>query len=96
MIGLIALQKTLIGESMILDLMQVSEPYRRHGIVKRLFAFGIETAKAAGAKGLYISACSSEETVAFYKAMGAELSKEPIKEIADSEPFDLQLLVPIL
>ena len=32
---------------------------------------------------LYISACSSEETIAFYKAMGAELADCIIKEIAE-------------
>ena len=37
---------------------------------------------------MYISACSSEETIAFYKAMGAEHADCPIKEIAEEEPYD--------
>ena len=41
---------------------------------------------------MYISACSSEETIAFYKAMGAELADCPIKEIAEAEPYDLQMI----
>ena len=41
---------------------------------------------------MYISACSSEETIVFYKAMGAELADCPIKEIAESEPYDLQMI----
>ena len=34
----------------------------------------------------------SEETIAFYKAMGAELTDCPIKEIAEAEPCDLQMV----
>ena len=41
---------------------------------------------------MYISACSSEETIAFYKAMGAELTDCLIKEIAEEEPYDLQMV----
>ena len=37
---------------------------------------------------MYISACSSEETITFYEAMGAELADCPIKEIAEEEPYD--------
>lgn len=77
---------------MILDLMQVSAVYRGMGIDRILFSLGKEEAKKAGAKGLYISACSSEETIAFYKAMGAVLTNEPIHEIADDEPYDLQMV----
>lgn len=73
---------------MILDMMHVSATYRGMGIEKKLFNIGKEEAKA-----LYISACSSEETIAFYKAMGAELSKHPIQEIADDEPYDLQMIL---
>lgn len=34
----------------------------------------------------------TEETIGFYKAMGAELTNSPIKEIADDEPDDLQMV----
>ena len=43
----------------------------------------------------YISACSSEETIAFYRAMGAEVTDTPIKSIADAEPYDLQMVRPV-
>ena len=77
---------------MILDIIQVSLAYRGNGIGKKLFNIAKQEAKKAGAKALYISACSSEETIAFYKAMGAELTNSPIREIADDEPYDLQMV----
>ena len=60
-VGFIGMMKSLREEYMILDVMQVSAAYRGRGIGRRLFDFGKEEARKAGAKGLYISACSSEE-----------------------------------
>lgn len=90
-VGFIGLKKQLVGEYMILDMMHVSAEYRGTGIGRKLFELGKQEAQNHGAKALYISACSSEETIAFYKAMGAQLTNQPIKEIADDEPFDLQM-----
>ena len=94
-VGFISLLKNLKKEYMILDLMQVSNSYRGNGIGRTLFDLGKEEAKKAGAKALYISACSSEETIAFYRAMGAEITDYPIKEIAEEEPYDLQMICPL-
>ena len=91
-VGFIGLKKALVEPYMILDLMQVSATCRGQGIGRKLFDVGKEEARKAGAKALYISACSSEETIAFYKAMGAELTNCPIKEIEDAEPYDLQMV----
>lgn len=90
--GFIGLKKEPVNSYMILDLMQVSAEFRRKGIGKALFEAGKQAAQRAGASALYISACSSEETIAFYRAMGAELTDSPIKEIAEAEPFDLQMV----
>ena len=38
-----------------------------------------------------ISACCSEETVNFYKAMGAVPTDDPIPEIVEAEPYDIQM-----
>ena len=91
-VGFIGLIKDLVEPYMILDLMQVSAACRGQGIGRKLFDIGKEEARKAGAKALYISACSSEETIAFYKAMGAKLTDCPIKEIAEDEPYDLQMV----
>lgn len=91
-VGFIGLKKELVEPYMILDMMQVSATCRRRGIGRKLFDLGKEEARKTGAEALYISACSSEETIAFYKAMGAELTDCPIKEIAEAEPYDLQMV----
>lgn len=90
--GFIGLKKEPVNSYMILDLMQVSAEFRGKGIGKALFEAGKQAAQRAGASALYISACSLEETIAFYRAMGAELTDSPIKEIAEAEPFDLQMV----
>ena len=94
-VGFIGLMKKLNGSYMILDLMQVSAEVRGHGIGRKLFDKGKEEARKAGAEALYISACSSEETIAFYNAMGCSLTDSPIKEIAEDEPYDLQMICPV-
>ena len=91
-VGFIGLKKTLVEPYMILDMMQVSAACRGQGIGRKLFDMGKKEARKAGAEALFISACSSEETIAFYKAMGAELADCPIKEIAEAEPYDLQMI----
>ena len=94
-VGFIGLLKQLNGPYMILDMMQVSSECRGQGIGRRLFEAGKDEARKNGAEALYISACSSEETIAFYRAMGSNLASDPIKEIAEEEPFDLQMICPV-
>ena len=94
-VGFIGLLKKLRGPYMILDMMQVSYECRGKGIGRKLFEAGKAEARKAGAEALYISACSSEETITFYRAMGSELATNPINEIADEEPFDLQMICPV-
>lgn len=94
-VGFIGLRKQPVEGYLILDVLQVSARCRRQGIGRALFQRGMEEARKSGAKGLYISACSSEETVAFYRAMGAVLCDAPIPSIAEEEPFDLQLVCKI-
>ncbi len=94
-IGFIGLLKELNGDRMILDLMYVSADHRGRGIGRMLFEKAIDEARRSGARELYISACSSEETIAFYRAMGAELTADPIREMADKEPCDLQMTRPV-
>ncbi|MBR6418892.1 MAG: GNAT family N-acetyltransferase [Oscillospiraceae bacterium] len=94
-VGFISLLKQLNGPYMILDMMQVSSECRGQGIGRRLFEAGKDEARKNGAEALYISACSAEETIAFYRAMGSNLASDPIKEIAEEEPFDLQMICPV-
>ena len=74
-----------------LEAFEVSEPFRGRGIGKRLFAHACEEAKEIGAEKLYISAHSSRESQAAYKALGCVHAQEIIPCIADKEPCDVQL-----
>ena len=94
-VGFIGLLRELNGPYMILDMMQVSSECRGKGIGRQLFEVGKAEARKSGADALYISACSSEETIAFYRAMGSAPASDPIKELAEDEPFDLQLICPV-
>ena len=94
-VGFIGLLKKLNGPYMILDMMHVSSECRGKGIGRQLFEAGKAEARKAGAEALYISACSSEETIAFYRTMGSDLASNPIKEMAEAEPFDLQMICPV-
>lgn len=86
---------SFLGETqenrLIMKALFVSTAFRGKGLGRRLFSILRTEATARNASSIYISACSSEETVAFYRAMGAELSKNPIQAIADAKPLDLQM-----
>ncbi len=71
--------------------LQVSADFRHRGIGKRLFRLIADEAKAKGAEKLYISANNSEESQAFYRAVGCVGAKEVNKEQAEREPFDCQM-----
>lgn len=70
---------------------QVSEPYRGMGIGKALFYQACEEARRLGADKLYISAHSSKESQAAYKALGCVHAKEINQKLAEKEPCDVQL-----
>ncbi|MBR3823930.1 MAG: GNAT family N-acetyltransferase [Lachnospiraceae bacterium] len=91
-IGFMSLVKELVAERMILDLIQVDRDFRGQGIGRLLWEKVVEEAHLNGARELYISACPSEETIHFYKAMGAEVTDNPIMAIAEDEPDDLQMV----
>lgn len=70
---------------------EISEPYRGKGIGKKLFAKACDLARESGAEKLYISAHSSKESQAAYKALGCVHAEEIISWIAEEEPCDVQL-----
>lgn len=69
----------------------VSEPYRGQGIGRRLFCAVCEAARDAGAEKLYISAHSSRESQAAYRALGCILTDEPDPVRSAKEPYDVQM-----
>lgn len=76
---------------LIVESFHVSREYRRQGLGRRLFGAAKDEARARGARALYISACSAVETIDFYRAMGCVLSPDPIPEMVEKEPCDIQL-----
>ena len=70
---------------------QISEEYRRQGIGKKLFSMACEEARRLGADKLYISAHSSKESQAAYRALGCTPAEEVNEGLAAAEPFDVQM-----
>lgn len=70
---------------------QVSEPYRGMGVGRKLFEKACDIAREYGASKLYISAHSSKESQATYKALGCIHAAEIIPWIAEEKPCDVQL-----
>jgi ribosomal protein S18 acetylase RimI-like enzyme len=80
-----------LGQYLQLSNLHVSFDSRGQGIGKKLFQYACSIARGLGAKKLYISAHSAEETQAFYKAMGCVETDEINERLARAEPFDCQL-----
>ncbi|QSX06511.1 GNAT family N-acetyltransferase [Sedimentibacter sp. zth1] len=94
LIGFSSLGNTLFGqhkEYIELKMLQISYEYRNKGIGKKLFFLSVNKAIEKGAKKLYISAHSSEESQAFYKSIGCIEAQEINTQIAENEPFDCQM-----
>ena len=79
------------GQYLCLKTLHVSYGYRELGIGTHLFRLCAEAARQRGAKKLYISGHSAEETQAFYKAMGCIPAAEVDAEQQLREPCDIQL-----
>jgi GNAT superfamily N-acetyltransferase len=83
------------GDLLQLETLYVSNGYRKQGLGTRLFNDAREIALEHGAKGLYISATPSENTVNFYLGLGATLVAEPDPELFAREPDDIHLVCPV-
>ncbi len=69
----------------------VSSPWRGHGIGRQLFGAICDAARACGAGKLYISAHSSKESQAAYRALGCGPAEEIDAVRAEREPDDVQM-----
>jgi GNAT superfamily N-acetyltransferase len=79
------------NEYLDLSSLHVSEDVRSKGIGKELFRLSKEWAMQHGARKLYISAHSSVESQAFYRAMGCVEALEYNQSHVTEEPYDCQL-----
>lgn len=92
--GFVSVEPALFGgEQKYLDLssIHVSQDMRGQGIGKVLFLAAKEWAKKKGAGKLYISAHSSVESQAFYRAMGCMEAEVYNSKHVEEEPCDCQL-----
>ena len=71
--------------------LHVSRELRKQGVGRKLIGIAADWAKRHGAKKLYISANSSVETQAFYRAVGCVEAKEYDPEHVLHEPWDCQM-----
>lgn len=94
LVGFASIENNFFGrnkEYLQLSSIHISCENRGLGIGKKLFVLICDKARTLGAKKLYISAHSSEETQAFYKAMGCVEAKEYNDKLVAEEPCDCQL-----
>ncbi|HGN1707689.1 TPA: GNAT family N-acetyltransferase [Providencia rettgeri] len=75
-----------------LSFLHVSYLYRGEGLAGGLFQQCVDMAIEKGAKGLYISATPSENTVHFYQYLGCTLIEEPDPELFALEPEDIHFV----
>lgn len=83
------------GQYLELSNLHVSSERRGEGIGKKLMAECSEWAREKGAQKLYISAHSSVESQAFYKAIGCVEAQEYSRAHIEKEPCDCQLELPL-
>ena len=98
LIGFCSVEKGLFGNNgqyAELTSIHVSEESRGMGTGRLLFEKAKTSARSFGAKKLYISGHSSEESQAFYKAMGCREAEEYSQKVVEKEPFDCQLECPL-
>ena len=92
--GFAAVENTLFGSNgdyLELSYFHVSYELRGCGIGRSLFELSCRSARHRGAGKLYISAHSSVETQAFYRAMGCVEASEPDETFSNREPCDVQM-----
>jgi len=94
LIGFCSVNPKVFGKKyryVLLDQIFISLEYRAKGIGKQLFLLSVTEAKKNGADKFYICSASSEETIAFYKALGCVEAKEINQELYESDTRDIQL-----
>lgn len=94
LIGFCSVNPDIFGEKyryVLLDQIFISLEQRGKGIGKQLFMKSVTEAKKFGADKFYICAGSSEETTAFYKALGCVEAEEINPVLYENDTRDIQL-----
>ncbi|WP_099205191.1 GNAT family N-acetyltransferase [Scatolibacter rhodanostii] len=93
-IGDICLGSTRFGshnQYIELAMFHVSEPFRKQGVGRTLFKLACDDIKNLGVAKLYLSANSAKESILAYRKLGCVEALEINHEIAQNEPFDIQM-----
>lgn len=91
-----ALESKFIGrnnDQLKLDMLYISNNYRKKGIGKNIVNLLSKKAKELNAKSMYVSATPFKNTVDFYFAMGAKLTNEINKDLYKLEPYDIHMIL---
>jgi predicted N-acetyltransferase YhbS len=94
LVGFASIENNFFGSQkkyLQLSSIHISYENRDMGIGKALFPLACNEAKEMGAQKLYISTHSSEESQAFYRAMGCVEAMEYNDKLVAEEPWDCQL-----
>jgi predicted N-acetyltransferase YhbS len=94
LIGATVLESRFIGRAgdrLQLKFLHVSRRHRQAGLGCALFDRGAARARELGARHLYISSTSSENTVRFYLRRGCRLTDEVDPALFELEPRDIHL-----
>ena len=94
LVGFASINPRLFGsnnEYVNLEQLHVSFEFRNRKIGRALFKKACKEAIFLGAKKLYISAHSSEETQAFYRGLGCSDALKIDESLFEAEPYDCHL-----
>jgi len=94
LVGFISINREEFGNQykyVLLDQLFVDNKYQDKGIGKQLFYQSVEKTKGWGVDKFYICAGSSEDTLAFYYALGCIDAKEINQHIFEDDENDMQL-----
>jgi len=94
LISAVVLESKFIGkrkDQLQLEFLHVSRAHRKQGLGAKLFNLAKVIARERGARGLYISATPSQNTIDFYVRLGCKLVDEPDPDLFALEPEDIHL-----
>ena len=94
LVGFCSVNREVFGNQykyVLLEQLFVSNEYQGRGIGKKLFRLSAEKAKLWGVDKFYICAGSSEDTLAFYSALGCVDAMEINRRLYEDDENDVQL-----
>jgi GNAT superfamily N-acetyltransferase len=91
LVGFAVLRVGLTDDSAQLASLYVDREWRRHGLASQLVEAVVDSARASGARDLYVSAAPSDSAVPFYLSRGFEPLREPHQELFELEPDDIHM-----